>query len=192
MATRLPEFRMRQLSRRSGSDITRLAAVYKSQSDALTSQYETEFDKYQKNVAATMAPYQAQVEQFKATVQPQYQSALDAYNQRLTDYQRQLAEINANPVTERIERVVVGRNWRGKKKWGDAYFYDPKPIPTFEEKAPDIPNAPVAPQVEQFNSTQIEEKRKQMGSDFQREVSERKSSRMAAVQRRSRTLLSGA
>jgi uncharacterized phage infection (PIP) family protein YhgE len=192
MATALPQFKMRQLARRGGgADITSLAAAYKSQSDALTSQYQTEFDKYQKNVAATMAPYQAQLEQYKSTIEPQYQSALASYNQKLNDYQRQLAEINANPVTERIQREVVDVTWYGKKKYGDVTYYDPKPIPTFEEKAPDLPNAPVAPEIAQFDSTQVEEKRKQIGSDFRREVSERKSSRMAAVQRKSRTLLGG-
>jgi hypothetical protein len=191
MATALPQFKQQQLARRSGSDITSLAAVYKSKSDALTTQYQTEFDKYQKTVAEKMAPYQAQLEQYKSTLEPQYQSALASYNQKLDDYQKQLAEISANPVTERVERMAVGRTWYGKKKYGDVYFFDPKPIPTFDEKAPDLPNTPVAPEIGQFDASQIDEQRKQIGSDFIREVSERKSSRMAAVQRKSRTLLSG-
>jgi hypothetical protein len=189
MATKLPEFKMRQLNRRGGSDITRLAASYKSQADALTSQYETEFDKYRQAVSAKMTPYQEQLAKYQSVLEPQYQSAMSAYNQKLADYQKQLAEMSANPVTERIEREVVGRTWYGKKEYGNVTYYDPKPMPTFQEKAPDMPEMPVAPEIAAFDSTQIEEKRKQLGSDLQREVGERKAGRIGAVQRKSRTLL---
>jgi hypothetical protein len=191
MATRMPQFLARKVARRGGADITNLAAAYKSQSDALTSQYETEFDKYRQAVAQKMAPFQEQLANYQSVLEPQYQSALSAYNQKLADYQKQLAEISANPVTERVQREVVGRTWYGKKKYGDVTYYDPKPIPAFQEKAPDLPAMPVAPEVAAFDTAQIEEKRKQIGTDFQREIGERKAGRLGAVQRRSRTLLKG-
>jgi len=191
MATRMPQFLARKVARRGGADITNLAAAYKAQSDALTSQYETEFDKYRQAVAQKMTPFQEQLANYQSVLEPQYQSALSAYNQKLADYQKQLAEISANPVTERIEREVVGRTWYGKKEYGDVAYYDPKPIPTFQEKAPELPTMPVAPEIAAFDTTQIEEKRKQIGSDFQREIGERKAGRIGAVQRKSRTLLGG-
>lgn len=191
MATRMPQFLARKVARRGGADITNLAAAYKAQSDALTSQYETEFDKYRQAVAQKMTPFQEQLANYQSVLEPQYQSALSAYNQKLADYQKQLAEISANPVTERVQREVVGRTWYGKKEYGNVTYYDPKPIPTFQEKAPDLPAMPVAPEVAAFDTAQIEEKRKQIGTDFQREIGERKAGRIGAVQRRSRTLLKG-
>lgn len=191
MATRMPQFLARKVARRGGADITNLAAAYKAQSDALTSQYETEFDKYRQAVAQKMTPFQEQLANYQSVLEPQYQSALSAYNQKLADYQKQLAEISANPVTERVQREVVGRTWYGKKEYGNVTYYDPKPIPTFQEKAPDLPAMPVAPEVAAFDTTQIEEKRKQIGTDFQREIGERKAGRIGAVQRKSRTLLGG-
>lgn len=191
MATRMPQFLARKVARRGGADITNLAAAYKAQSDALTSQYETEFDKYRQAVAEKMTPFQEALNQYQSVLEPQYQSALSAYNQKLADYQKQLAEISANPVTERVQREVVDRTWYGKKIYGDVTYYDPKPIPTFQEKAPDLPAMPVAPEVAAFDTTQIEEKRKQIGTDFQREIGERKAGRIGAVQRKSRTLLGG-
>ena len=192
MAT-TPEFMMRRLARRVGaSDITKLAGEYGKQITGLTNQYQTEFSNYQKGVAEKMAPYDAAVAQFQTQVEPQYRDALAGYNTKLADYQRQLAELAANPVTERIESVVVGRTWYGKKKWGNAYFYDPKPIPTFNEKAPDIPNAPAAPTIEAFSTEPFDKKRKELGEGMNREVGERKASRITAVQRgRGRPLLQG-
>lgn len=191
MATRMPQFLARKVARRGGADITNLAAAYKAQSDALTSQYETEFDKYRQAVAQKMTPFQEQLANYQSVLEPQYQSALSAYNQKLADYQKQLAEISANPLTERVQREVVGRTWYGKKQYGNVTYYDPKPIPTFQEKAPDLPAMPVAPEVAAFDTAQIEEKRKQIGTDFQREIGERKAGRIGAVQRKSRTLLGG-
>lgn len=198
MATRLPEFKMRQMARRGGADITSLAAAYKSQSDALTNQYQTEFDKYQKAVAEKMAPYQAQLEQYKSVLEPQYQSALSAYNQKLDAYQKQLADISANPMAE-VTTMQAVQVKRLKAKGQSTYVTEMRPVtdyvakelPKFTEVAPEVPSAPVAPQIEEFNAENIESKRKQLGMDYSRELSERKSSRRSAVQRKSRTLLGG-
>lgn len=192
MATKLPtQFNLARGNRRSGG-IGDLANVYKQQAGALADQYESEFSKYQKMVAEKMAPYQAAVDNYRTNLEPAYQTALLDYNTKLADYQAQLAAIAADPVTERVERVVTGRTWYGKKKYGDAIFYDPKPIPQFNEKAPEMPNIPQAPEIAAFDSSAIDEQGKQIKSTLDREVGERKASRLGAVQRKSRTLLSGA
>lgn len=191
MATKpLTQFNMARVNRRSGG-IGDLANVYKQQAGALADQYESEFSKYQRMVAEKMAPYQAAVENYKTNLEPAYQTALLDYNTKLSDYQAKLAEIAADPVTERKERVVTGRTWYGKKKYGDVTFFDPKPIPEFTDKAPEMPNIPQAPELAPFDSAAVDAKGQQIRSDFQREVGERKASRLGAVQRKSRTLLGG-
>ena len=191
MATQLPEFMQRRLNRRGAGDIAALAGVYKQQSAALADQYQSEFTKYQKMVAEKMAPYQTAVADYQTNLEPAYQTALLDYNTRLTAYQKQLSDIAADPVTERVQREVVGRTWYGKKKWGDVTYYDPKPIPEFNEKAPELPGIPQAPEIAEFDSSAIDAKGKQIQSDLNREIGERKSARMGAVQRKSRTLLGG-
>lgn len=67
----------------------------------------------------------------------------------------------------------------------------------FTEQAPAAPSAftetaPVAPVIEKFDEESFANKREQLKSDLTREVGERKASRLNTVQRRSRTLLSGA
>lgn len=191
MATQLPEFMQRRLNRRSGGDIAALSGVFKQQTGALADQYQSEFAKYQQMVAEKMAPYQAAVANYQTNLEPAYQTALRDYNTRLAAYQQQLADIAADPVTERVQREVVGRKWYGSKIWADVTYYDPKPIPEFTEKAPDLPSLPQAPEVAAFDSSQLEAKGRQIQSDLNREVGERKAARLGAVQRRSRTLLGG-
>lgn len=222
MAT-MPEFMQRRLARRTGSDITRLAQNFTMQTGALADQYQSEFAKYQQMVSAKMAPYQAALKEYQTKVEPAYQRELAAYNEKLDAYQKQLADIAADPVTERVERQVVGRTWYGKKKYGNVTYYDPKPIPEFgtprivrtlirpeleilgrripakykEEtvydpiEAPKAPDIPVAPKIEEFDQSQFDEKAKQIKTEFNREIGERKAARLGAVQRRQRTLLGG-
>lgn len=188
MAT-MPEFMQRRVARRTGSDVTRLASSFKMQTGALADQYQSEFAKYQQMVAEKMAPYQAAVADYQSRLEPAYQTELTAYNERLANFQQQLAAISADPVTERVQREVVGRKWYGKKIYGDVTYFDPKPIPEFKDKAPELPNLPTAPEVQAFDSTALETKGKQLQSDFNREIGERRAARMGAVQRRQRTLL---
>jgi hypothetical protein len=71
------------------------------------------------------------------------------------------------------EQYVVGE--------GGA-LYTKKPIPTFTEKAPVIPDT------SQFDTEleQLQTKRKTLGEGFEREKAERKSSQLRAVSQRSR------
>jgi hypothetical protein len=184
---------MRRVSRRAGaSDMARLANDYQRQAQGLAGQYETEFTNYKNKVAQQMAPFEQAMQQYQTQAMPAYESALAQYQQKYDAHQAQLAEIAANPVTERVERVVVGKKWYGKKKYGNVTFFDPKPIPTFNEKAPDRPNAPDAPQIAEFDSSEFEQRKGQLQQDFSREVGERKGARLQATRRASRTMLSGA
>lgn len=192
MATMLPQFMLRRAARRAGgSDLTRMADQYRKQVESLASQYETDFGNYQRTVAEKMAPYEAEVEKFRSTAQPQYQAALADYSAKLADYQRQLEELAADPVTERIEQRVVDRTWYGRKIYGDVYFYDPKPAPVFNAKPPEVPNAPVAPEIPAFDTSQFDAKRQQLSQDMTREVAERRGSRINALRRGARTMLMG-
>ena len=190
MAT-LPQFKQRQLARRSTSDIERLAKQYQSSVDALTGEYQTAFTGYQASVAEKMKPFEAQMATYKESLLPTYEAQKVAYQAKLDDYNKVLAEIEKNPVTERTERVVTGKTFFGKKKYGDVTFYDPKPIPKFTETAPDLPKVPMAPEIEQFDEGEFGTKRAAAESTFKREVGERRAAKIGAVSRKmTRPLLS--
>lgn len=189
----ITEAQMRMLQRRRTSDLDRLSQQYKKNVQAMTGEYESDFKSYSQRVAEQMAPYEAELAKYKTETQPGYEAQVAAYQKKLDDYKAQLAAIEADPVTERTERVMVGRTWYGKKKYEDATFYDPKPIPTFTEKAPEAPAAPVAPNVEQFDTSKFEQRKAALDTELQREVGERKAGRIAAISRRSsRPMLQGA
>jgi hypothetical protein len=194
MATRpQAQFIQRRLARRAGgSNITRLAQDYTRQIGDLTNQYQTEFSRYQDMVAQQMAPFQEAMNQFQTQAMPGYESELAQYQQKFDAYQAELAAIAADPVTERVERMKVGRTWYGKSKYADVTFFDPKPIPTFGAEAPVAPDAPTAPKIDEFDQSGFEQRRTQLQEGFQREMAERRGSRLSAVRRSSRTMLSGA
>jgi hypothetical protein len=185
----LTKANLARLSRRTGG-LDRLASAYAQQVASLTGELNASFAQYNQRVNAQMAPYEAAVSDYQNVAQPAYQAQLADYNTRLDGYLQELAAVNANPVTERIERQVVGRTWYGKKKYADVTVYDPVPIPTFNETAPSAPSAPSAPTIEKFDTAPFDAKRKALGEVYEREVGERKASRRAAVRRGDRTLLS--
>ena len=194
MATRpQAQFIQRRLARRAGaSDITRLAQDFSRQIGDLSGQFETEFSRYQQMVNEQMAPFQQAMTQYQTVQMPAYESALAEFQGKYDAYLEQLRAIEADPVIERRERVVVGRTWYGRKRYGEAVFFDPKPIPTFNEKAPDRPEVPLAPEVAEFDTSPFEQRKSQLQEGFQRETAERRSARLSAVRRRDRTMLSGA
>jgi len=192
MAT-LPQFKQRQLARRSTSDIERLAKQYQSSVDALTGEYQTAFTGYQAGVAEKMKPFEAQMATYKESLLPTYEAQKVAYQTKLDDYNKVLAELEKNPVTERTERVVTGTTWYGKKEYGNVTVYDPKPIPKFTETAPVLPAVPMAPEIEQFNEGEFGTKRAAAESTFKRKVGERRAARVGAVSRKmTRPMLRGA
>ena len=100
MAT-LPQFKQRQIARRSTSDIERLAQQYKSSVDAITGEYETAFSGYQAGAAAKMKPFEEASEKYKqelaeytSNVAAPYKSALEAYQKNSEKYQTELSEIS--------------------------------------------------------------------------------------------------
>jgi len=191
MATALPQFKQRQLARRGTSDIARLAKQYQGSIEAITGEYQTSFKTYEAGVAEKMKPYEAAVAQYSAAL-PVYEAQASAYQQKLMDYNALLADIEKNPVTERIERVVTGKTWYGKKKYGDITVYDPKPIPEFTEVAPTLPDIPAAPTIEKFDEGEFGAKRTEAEGTFKREVGERRSARSNVVSRKmARPLLAG-
>ena len=191
MAT-LPQFKQRQLARRSTSDIERLAKQYQGNIEAITGEYQTAFTGYQAGVAEKMKPFEAQMAAYKESLLPTYEAQKTAYQAQLDDYNAVLAEIEKNPVTARTERVVTGKTWYGKKKYGDITVYEPKEIPKFTEVAPDLPAVPMAPEIEKFDEGEFGTKRAAAESTFKREVGERRAAKIGAVSRKmTRPLIAG-
>lgn len=198
MAT-LPQFKQRQLARRSTSDIDRLAKQYKSNIDAITGEYQTAFTGYQAGVAEKMKPFEAQMATYKESQLPTYESQKAVYQQKLEDYNKLLADIEANPVTQEVGiREVKKPRWSlgglagYETKREQFTYYAPKEIPKFTETAPVLPEAPTAPTIEEFDSSQFGAKKAEAESVFKREVGERRAAKIGAVSRKvTRPLLSG-
>jgi uncharacterized phage infection (PIP) family protein YhgE len=186
----MTQFNLARLSRRTGG-LDRLANEYQQQIAAMTDQYSKGFSEYQRRVGEQMAPFEAAMAQYQQVAQPQYQSQLAEYNAKLEAYRQQLADLERDPVIERTARVVTGKTWYGKKKYGDITYFEPKEIPTFSAQAPTAPDIPQAPEIEQFDSSQFEAKRGQIGQTVQREVGERRAARLNVTRRNTRTMLQG-
>jgi len=199
MAT-LPQFKQRQIARRKTSDIDRLAKQYKANIDALTGEYQTAFTGYQAGVAEKMKPFEEQMATYKESLLPAYETQKTAYQKKLDEYTATLAELEKNPVTERtgIKETKKPRyglfGLAGYEVKREPYtYYEPKPIPTFTEKAPALPTAPVAPEIEKFDEGEFGTKRTAAESTFKREVGERRAARLGAVSRKmTRPMLRGA
>jgi len=94
-------------------------------------------------------------------------------------------------VTERQGEVSY-RTWYGKQKTDKFTYYEPKEIPSFTAKMPEIPEAPMAPpEVEKFDASAFEGQRKMASAQLQREIGERRAARLQATKRTSRTMLGG-
>lgn len=191
MAT-LPQFKLRQLARRRSSDVDRLSTQFRQNVESLTGEYETAFQQYQKQRAEKMMPFEAEMERYRTVSMPAYEAATTSYKQALDAYNVQLKEIEANPFIERVERQMVGRNWRGKKKYADVTVYEERPIPKFDAVKPELPVAPTAPVIEEFNAAPFEGKKSALQQEFSREVAERRAGRLSAASRKTaRPLLQG-
>lgn len=160
-------------------DIERLTKQYQENLSSLSPEYESAFAQ---NTQA-ISDYEAQSKDFQ---------------KRLEDYQKSLAAYKANPMTQigYLKPVTKSRDYyftdEGQTKYlsqvndNDYFFegltvYKKTPKPTFTEAAP------VAPDTSQRDATlaNLEEQRKTLGEGFQREIGERKASRISAVSRRS-------
>ncbi len=191
MATFRPtQVNLARLSRRTGG-LDRLAREYSQQVTAMTEDYAKQFSGYQQRVNQQMAPYEEAIKQYQNVAQPQYQQAMADYNAQLEAYRQRLAELERDPVTERQGEVSY-RTWYGKQKTDRFTYYEPKEIPSFTAKMPDIPEAPMAPpEVEKFDASAFEGQRKMASAQLQREIGERRAARLQATKRTSRTMLGG-
>jgi hypothetical protein len=202
MAT-LPKFKQRQLARRSTSDIDRLAKQYKSNVEAITGEYQTAFTGYQAGVTEKMKPFEEQMKTYRESLLPTYESQKNLYKQKLDSYNEVLADLERNPVVakEGIKRIdnpfwnpMNTTGYTGPMYWEEPYtYYEERPIPKFTDKAPTLPTAPVAPEVEKFDEGEFGKKRAAAESTFKREVGERKAAKLGAVSRKMvRPMLKGA
>jgi len=198
MAT-LPQFKQRQIARRSTSDIDRLAKQYKSAVDQITGEYQTAFTGYQTSVAEKMKPFEAELATYKESLLPTYEAQKTSYQKNLEDYNKLLADIEANPVTEAtgIRQVKKARFGLGglagtETKSEPFTYYIPREIPKFTETAPTAPATPMAPTVEAFDSGEFAAKKEEVEGRFKRELGERRAAKIGAVSRRmTRPLLQG-
>jgi hypothetical protein len=99
MAT-LPQFKQRQIARRSTSDIDRLAKQYKSNIDALTGENQAAFTGYQAAATAKMKPFEEasakygkDLAEYTTNVATPYKTALSEYQKNSETYLKQLGEI---------------------------------------------------------------------------------------------------
>jgi hypothetical protein len=191
MATKLTQFQAARLGRRTSSDIKNLVRSYQTQFADVSGQYAKEFSDYQKGVAEQMAPYEASVDNYLKVVEPKYRAEVAQYNAALEDYQRKLAELDADPVTATTASTSY-RTWYGKKKTDTFEVYVPKDIPTFDAKMPEaLPDMPKAPKIDAFDSTKFSTQHKSIIEGLDRETAERRGARKNVVQRRDRGMLSG-
>jgi hypothetical protein len=193
MATKLTQLQARRIARRTSSDIKNLVRSYQTQFADVSSQYAKEFSDYQKSVSEKMAPYEASVANYLDVVEPKYRTEVEQYNAALEDYQRKLAELEADPVIATTASQTY-RTWYGKKKTDTFEVFVPKDIPTFDAKMPEgLPDMPMAPEIEAFDSSKFSTQHKAVLEGLNRETAERRGARKNAVQRgRGRTLLQGA
>jgi hypothetical protein len=197
MAT-LPQFKQRQIARRSTSDIDRLAKQYKSNIEALTGEYQTAFTGYQAGVAEKMKPFEAQMATYKESLLPTYEAQKAAYQKSLDDYNAVLADLAKDPVIARtgIKAVTSSNPLKrvlGKKDYIEYEYFEQKPIPQFKETAPVAPEIPVAPAIGEFDSSQFEAKKAEAEGTFKREIGERRAAKLGAVSRKMvRPMLRGA
>ena len=174
-------------------DIERLSKTYQANISALTPEYESVLGKK----TEALSGYEAQSADFQ---------------KRLQDYQKSLAEYKANPFEpqkikgsfryQSLKKAgsadpyewgyAIDGNWYSAKnlpqgyveeKESGEYALKKKAMPTFQDAAPQVADTT------QYDTelAAVESKRKTLGEEFQRETSERKSARLAAVGRRERS-----
>ncbi len=199
MATAISPSARRLVARRTSS-IDRLAKQFGQQFEALTGEQAKAFSAYQAQTAATMAPYESALKTYQSNMAT-YDAQAASYASRLKAYQDQLAEIAANPTVKKIEVIeekvprfsVLGKNMGSYIKRTEVEVEEPRPLPAaFTEAAPMAPEAPTRPQIAAFSTEPFQARRKGLEEGLQRELGERRSARLAAVSRRSRSMLSGA
>lgn len=215
MATVLTQFQQRRAQRRKTSDIENLFKQYQQQMADIAGQSEASYGAYKKQVAATMAPYEAATGKYKTDFS-KYETDLASYRNSIASYQNRIAYAMDNPTTEVPTSDYAIQQRRGgtlvsiggksyntsanANELPEGYTFEGGKLykvtdpGTFEGAAPSAPpSVPEMPSVAGFDTSQFEEKRKIAEETFKREVGERKSGKLGAVSKRgARSLLSGA
>ena len=195
----MPQYAERAVRRRT-ANIERLSTDFQKQVQQLTGEQAKAFSAYQAQTAATMAPYESALKTYQSNMAT-YDAQAAAYASRLKAYQDQLAEIAANPTVKKIEVIeekvprakVFGKDLGSYIRRTEVEVEEPRPLPAaFTEAAPVAPTAPVRPEIAAFSTEPFQARRKGLEEGLQRELGERRSARLAAVSRRSRSMLSGA
>lgn len=192
MATRMTQFQAARIGRRTSSDIKNLVRSYQTQFAEVNDQFAKDFGAYQRSVAERMAPFEAAMNEYGNVAEPKFQAELAQYNAALEDYNRKLAEIEADPVIATTATQEY-RNWLGRRRTRTFEVFIPRELPVFDAKMPNLPNAPMAPEIEQFDASSNMAQRQAVSEGLDRETGERRAARRNAVQRgRGRSLLQGA
>lgn len=194
------------------SEYEKSFAAYQKQRDALMRPYEAKVRAYN----ASMATYETQAAAY-ANKLKQYQKALEDFPTSEGTLVGPTFVAGKQGNAFRIDGALyyvnswgnnLPENYYAKERYKtvtqynrhgpptqvqilDGYdVYKKTPPAPFTEKAPVAPEAPTAPDLPEFDASQFEAKRKELGKTFQREVSERKAARFNVVGRRgSRPLL---
>ena len=177
MAKKKPNARQR--------DIERLAKDYQSSLTAMSPEYESVFQKKEAAVSG-------------------FEEQSKAFQKRLEDYQKSLAQYKANPFESQKIRgsfepygktyewgYVIDGQWRSAKNLPEGYVEESatgdfalkkKAVPKFQEAPPQAAEATqFEPELEQ-----VKAKQKTLGEGFEREIAERRASQLRAVSQRSR------
>lgn len=168
MATAPTLYQKRLATRRATADIDRLGKQFQTGLLDVAQQQQDAFSQWQKNAAATMAPYEASVSQYTNVAFPAYQQQLTQYNatiaayeqqaaayrERLNAFQASLAEVQANPLQQvatsrpsgRTQVFEIGGKIMSPQQVQQAGYtvqgnvaYTQRAVPTFTEQAPAAP-----------------------------------------------------
>ena len=203
------------------SEYQKMAAEKMAPFEQAISQYGSKLSAYQGQVASfndAFAGYSQRLDQFNQKAQ-NYANNPASFNVRVGDRsyidpasgQKLYGKVNLDTgeyiysylkrqgvdIPSGASYFDIGTALTDKKKKEVVYKFELPFTEKFTEQAPTAPSAfteaaPVAPVIEKFDEASFANKREQLQSDLTREVGERKASRLNTVQRRSRTLLSGA
>lgn len=197
-------YQRKTAARRATSGIDRLASEFDKRMRELSGQQAESFGAYTRQVAETMAPYEQQMEQYRTTLLPEYERQVKSYKDALEKFKLDVEDIKKNPFElvpdtginpgfeadrAEIDRLVRERIAKeGLQVTGQQQQLrsQERAIPKLEQVAPVAPAIPEAPKIGEFETAGFEQKRKQLQSDLQRELGERRGAKLAAVQRRPR------
>jgi hypothetical protein len=183
-------YQRRTAARRATSGIDRLAKEFERRMQELSGQEAARFGEYTQQVADTMRPYEQQMEEYRTTLLPEYERQVKSYKDALTKFEAEVEDVRQNPFTTELVRVpytkAVGGTIRAVNPTVEIEQEVERPMPQFTAQAPVLPAQPAAPEIAAFDTGETAQQRKQLQSDLQRELGERRGAKLAAVQRRPR------